>query len=121
MNPIDYLSPPCLTLVGSKTHAATASAKHHALAAEAYARGDTAKGDEHLREAMAAMRRNPVTRGDILFEKAVARIDSRRVREWATSDQELPRLLDVADHVASRGGPQADPNAFATYIMLEAR
>ena len=62
-----------------------------------------------------------MSRGEQLFERAVARIESTRVRAWATSERNFARWLERAERASARGGPGADPVNFATYILLEAQ
>jgi hypothetical protein len=65
--------------------------------------------------------RNPASlTGEQLFEQALARVESRSIREWATSPRNRPIWLRIAEATAARGGEDADPTRFSTYMVITA-
>jgi hypothetical protein len=55
-----------------------------------------------------------------LFEQALALVESKSIRAWASTAHNRPVWLRIAERTAAKGGPSAEPVRFAAYITLTA-
>jgi hypothetical protein len=52
------------------------------------------------------------------FEASLAKVESKSIREWATSERNRPIWIDIAQQALDNG--KSDTDGFAAYIVVTA-
>lgn len=54
------------------------------------------------------------------LDEALARVESKSIREWASSERNRPIWEEIAGKALQNKGPSADPSMFAAYVVATA-